>query len=432
MKIFWSWQSDTPGKTGRHLVRDALADAVAELKESPELDEAVREELHLDQDTRGVAGSPDLAQTIMRKISDSEAFVADVTSVGIVNVTVEPKPELGSKRLINSNVALELGYALRALSDKRVLLVFNKHYGRHEDLPFDLRHKGGAIVFELAPGASAADIKAQRKHLTQLLIVALSKILQGGPIKQQPFPEQPIVDNSAVFFSASDTIALYPYHDGELDCVFERSRVAYARLVPSKPRAEDFTRASLKRMASDLPLLPLQAPGTSTSMLNKFGAIRCHVRFDSALTECRIIAATQLFASGEVWSFSSFPFSEQQQAFLRATVPFLPATLLEQIYLDYLPALETFVTTRLDFARPWTIELGVVGLENSYIAVANGPNGLLGPIRIPEVSLRRTVHDSTSSTDLLLSFVNKLYDASGHERPESPLGFPQNRPSPWR
>ena len=24
MKIFWSWQSDTPGKTGRHFVRDAL------------------------------------------------------------------------------------------------------------------------------------------------------------------------------------------------------------------------------------------------------------------------------------------------------------------------------------------------------------------------------------------------------------------------
>jgi len=28
MKIFWSWQADTDGKTGRHFVRDALTEAV--------------------------------------------------------------------------------------------------------------------------------------------------------------------------------------------------------------------------------------------------------------------------------------------------------------------------------------------------------------------------------------------------------------------
>ena len=33
MKVFWSWQSDTPGKTGRHFVRDALAEAVARLRQ---------------------------------------------------------------------------------------------------------------------------------------------------------------------------------------------------------------------------------------------------------------------------------------------------------------------------------------------------------------------------------------------------------------
>jgi hypothetical protein len=33
MKIFWSWQSDTPGNIGKFLVRDALNDAVEKLKE---------------------------------------------------------------------------------------------------------------------------------------------------------------------------------------------------------------------------------------------------------------------------------------------------------------------------------------------------------------------------------------------------------------
>jgi hypothetical protein len=32
MKIFWSWQSDTPGKTGRYFVRDALLEAIRVLK----------------------------------------------------------------------------------------------------------------------------------------------------------------------------------------------------------------------------------------------------------------------------------------------------------------------------------------------------------------------------------------------------------------
>jgi len=36
MKVFWSWQSDSPGKIGRHFVRDVLEEAIKELKETPE------------------------------------------------------------------------------------------------------------------------------------------------------------------------------------------------------------------------------------------------------------------------------------------------------------------------------------------------------------------------------------------------------------
>jgi len=34
MKVFWSWQADTHGKTGRHFVREALADAIKLLNPS--------------------------------------------------------------------------------------------------------------------------------------------------------------------------------------------------------------------------------------------------------------------------------------------------------------------------------------------------------------------------------------------------------------
>ena len=137
MKIFWSWQSDTPEQIGKYLVRDALKAAVSELRQTEDIEEALREDLHLDQDTQGTTGSPDLVSTIFGKIEKSEVVVADVTIVGETDE---------GKKLINSKVAIELGYALSECTDARVVLVVNRNYGTHNDLPFDLRHKGGAVV----------------------------------------------------------------------------------------------------------------------------------------------------------------------------------------------------------------------------------------------------------------------------------------------
>lgn len=69
MKIFWSWQSDTPGKIGRHFVRRALSRAIEELKETPEIEERseIPPGLHIDHDRKGVVGSPDLARLILPK-----------------------------------------------------------------------------------------------------------------------------------------------------------------------------------------------------------------------------------------------------------------------------------------------------------------------------------------------------------------------------
>lgn len=39
---------------------------------------------------------------------------------------------------MNSNVALELGYALKSLTTENILMVMNGHYGKRSDMPFDL------------------------------------------------------------------------------------------------------------------------------------------------------------------------------------------------------------------------------------------------------------------------------------------------------
>ena len=62
MKIFWSWQSDTHGKTGRHFVRECLVDAIATVNQPVDVDEPSEQErrdpVELDQERVGVVGQP--------------------------------------------------------------------------------------------------------------------------------------------------------------------------------------------------------------------------------------------------------------------------------------------------------------------------------------------------------------------------------------
>ena len=162
MKIFWSWQLDTPGKTGRHFVWDVLADAIAVLKEPSDVEEPsereARQALHLEDDRKGVEGSPDLAPTIFKKIDRAAVFIADVTLVGERSISANSPTEAPPKKLINSNVAIEYGYVLRALTDARVLIIQNVHYGDREELPFDLKHKD--LDLYLGGVVTAVDVEA--------------------------------------------------------------------------------------------------------------------------------------------------------------------------------------------------------------------------------------------------------------------------------
>ena len=52
----------------------------------------------------------------------------------------------------NPNVMLEYGYALDALGNQRLIGVFNKAFGKPDDLPFDLRHRRWPIQYGQMPG----------------------------------------------------------------------------------------------------------------------------------------------------------------------------------------------------------------------------------------------------------------------------------------
>ena len=137
MKVFWAWQSDHPREISRDVIRTALEGAIEHLKQERDVVEAPEEsrnDVHLDHDTKGLTGSPDVARSILEKIQACTVFVGDVTPVGITPDIIGNEGIKPGRPLVNSNVAIEYGFALRKLTDSAVIGVLNLAYGEPTDL----------------------------------------------------------------------------------------------------------------------------------------------------------------------------------------------------------------------------------------------------------------------------------------------------------
>jgi len=161
MKIFYSWQSDLPNKTNRGFIMDALEKAAKIVRE----DDSIEVEPVIDRDTSGVPGSPDIAATIFKKIEEAALFVADVS---IINAGSE------IRNTPNPNVLIELGYAMKALGQDKIILILNEAFGKVEMLPFDLRTKR-TVSYKMNP--ENEDRATERNSLSGKLVKATMEIL---------------------------------------------------------------------------------------------------------------------------------------------------------------------------------------------------------------------------------------------------------------
>lgn len=159
IKVFYSWQSDSEAKYNRNFQLDCLKSAMKKINQELDLKEPIRE----DHDTKDVAGSPDIATTILNKIENSDIFIGDITFVAS-----------SKKRLFsNPNVLIELGYAMRSLGDQRILYVLNVTYGEPKNnMPFDLAHKRWPITYELS-AANYTNKSEVKKELVDKFVNAL-------------------------------------------------------------------------------------------------------------------------------------------------------------------------------------------------------------------------------------------------------------------
>lgn len=135
--VFWSWQTDSPSRENRNFIEDCLRRAAKKIGREDAI------VIDVDRDTKGIGGTPSIADTILNKIRASDVFVWDAT-------LVYSQP----RHAPNPNVLIELGYALAAMGDGRLIGVMNVA-GRPggDELPFDLKHRRWPITYSLASTA---------------------------------------------------------------------------------------------------------------------------------------------------------------------------------------------------------------------------------------------------------------------------------------
>jgi hypothetical protein len=417
MKIFWSWQSDTPWKTGRYFVRDALLAAIKILKQPEEVEEPTtaenRESMHLDQDRQNVTGNPALADTIKRKIRDSAVFVGDVTPVSRIPKRKGIKNSR-EKRNMNPNVAIELGYAQHAVGDERVLMVLNEHYGGREFLPFDLQHHAGPIIYSLKPDATKAEITLEHANLRSQFVAALRGFLDAPTAATAPpFPSVPATSTPVVWFKPGEVLAKFD-HNTEYGFVDDRG--LYLKISPRSAVGRPFTTGELYEMQRQVQPGLLHRQQTGIAGYNSRGAILLEPVSGSG---GRLRAATQMFHNGELWAIGRELLVDNNFG------KFIPVRLLETAYREALIRSVDFMQRKLGIPPPYTVEFGAAGVSGYSLAIDSNPDN---PYQIREdVFSEGFVLTDTSRVAIdtaLLRVYEAFFQRTGYPRPSNLFGPP--------
>ena len=420
MKVFWSWQSDLPGKISRHFVREALEEAVEALNEEREIVDADRPEAAIDHDRKGVPGSPDLANIILEKIRNSDVFVADVTPVG-QSASQPPK------KLMNPNVAIELGYSLRALSDRKLIMIVNSAFGTREDLPFDLRHKSGPIFYNLPVNATKAAIAAAKQKLVSELKIALREI--AASLSRKPTTAltrvAAISGNPARFFDPTQFLVNREgdgFREGREQLVVPDKPLAFLRVIPDNATVK-LIRTVARDVLNQSQLRPFSHEWHSMNVaINEWGAIA----YEPLSDRREILSGTQLHQNCEVWGFDTYLPSPTHTP-KSGGPPGIWGANLEEAFQRNLKPYAHFIQNHLEIPPPYTVIAGLTGVRSHILAIPGSwGTKSLGPFLddpvVIEAILSSTDEDAINA--VLLKIFRGVFEAVGHVRPANFRKFP--------
>jgi len=422
MKLFWSWQPDTPAATGRNFVRDALVAAIDYLGEQPDLLEPT--ERDYSDPSPGGSDHAGSLPAILDKIDAAAIMVADVSTAGFFPIDPHaPRRPGRPRKLINSDVAVEIGYGTGALPPGALLLVMNTHYGDERGLPLNVRHLPSPILYSLTPTATR-DERAEAFDLLKVQFIDALKPFGTTQVRSfrtsvDPIEFEPVSHRSspAAFFARDEPLAVIG-EAGEQQFTFPSVRIAYLRLYPQfacpwvgPARLADVFR---KRLAGPM---GTDAPASFSENLHGW------ISYDHDGAGL-ITAMTQGFTSGELWGATAQIFSRQAIRRLatdqRRTQIVISAIALERLYLQSLRSYVQ-VAAALGCGPPYTVVAGLVGLKESYLLVPGGlfnKGEVVGPLSQETFAEKHTLEyvDDTALKKLLRQVFIPFYQLFGKVR----------------
>lgn len=400
MKVFYSWQSDTESKVNRAFIREALETAIEGLG----LEDAERPEV--DQDTKGVLGSPPIADTIFRKIREANVVVADVTLTG---------QTASGKRLCNSNVAIELGYALGVHGHEVLLKVMNTNYGPPQDLPFDLAHRRWPVQYNLSPDAGPADRRKVRDALVHELRQILNAYLAANRAPADVFAPTPSTYNAAAYWQLGEGLVEVDTREGAGSLAYAAEEpLVYLHIWPTE-RIPPLTSGILGDYSKST-MEPLCGGRNGWSWeRNRHGVLTYATYKDSP----QLASSTQVFRSGEVWGVNNYLLRDKEPRGQK----YVPTVAYEQ---GLRSSLEIYLKAARDhFGYPARImvESGLVNVADFKLAMSNY---FWGPI-YNDVIVQAEIDLDTPDTvkAALLKIYEQVFDSAGRPRPKSHNNFPQ-------
>jgi hypothetical protein len=346
--VFWSWQSDRPGKVNRHFLREVVARAIEHAAGEMELEERIE----IDHDVQGTAGIVAITDTIMAKIDAADVFVADLTPVATT---------ADGKHVANPNVLIELGYAKKALGPERIVLVWNGAWGgcQPEDLPFDLRHRRAPFRYVLSPDQTGAEREVVARQLVPELGEAIKASL--GTVPPEADVEiariQSWEDDPSIWFRPGGEMTVASGHLGGPERIVVRpSARCYIRVAPAKWGSGRLVGVKDDRAE----IMPL-----GDTMTRSWGRIRGGVityETDERLDGQTLVSnGTQWFSSnGEIWGFDgriSFGIDQSHAG--------LAVDYIVQCWMRFLLR---HARTFADYGAsgPYVVEAGVTGFNELY------------------------------------------------------------------
>ncbi len=163
MKIFYSWQDDTPKNYNRYFIYECIKEAMKKIRPSYKVD---KDYFVVSRDTTDAPGWPGIADKIEERIKEADIYIADLTYNSINTEKKEGRP--------NSNVLDEVGMAKMAVGPDRIIAVMNISHGLPEILPFNHKHRRWPVDYSLS--ADTVEPEKVKKDLVDILAMAIKAI----------------------------------------------------------------------------------------------------------------------------------------------------------------------------------------------------------------------------------------------------------------